>query len=557
MNQNPNNYRPAQGTDNSRRVQNPAPGQHPGNGAYDPRRAGQVQERRPAYPNPQNPQAYPPRQGAQNSQGYPPRQNSQQQRPNPASQSYSPRSGQNPSYPRSATGAAYGSNPAYNPGNAGGRRQRDAMMNGRPATAAVQRREPAKRQKKPFRLNGGFVGFLLLAAVVLGISIWTIQRAGWNQKNPSLPDGEIVNVPEGSSPSSLDSAPEAGETGGSAESPDSAEPAETPANPDNSENAVPGGEGESAGTETPEPPAPETPAVLPPDEPAPDENDVNLTLYDTVTVGNASVSEGDLILVNANHAYSGGDAYAVGRDMKNAYSDRTGRLKVAATDINLKNEAFDALEKMVVDLEADTGSHDLLITSGHRTVAEQQEVWDYYLGSRGEEYTNAYVAKPGYSEHNTGLACDLSFYTDAGASVPVSEYEHGWWLAANCARDGFIRRYPDDKADITGISFEPWHFRYVGIPHAYICVRNNWCLEEYTEGVKAYSAEGKMLYVAEDGTVSEVSVTDGLPTSGGWLVYYAAKSPAGGQTDIKVPRGSDYEISGNNADGFVVTVDLR
>ena len=66
-----------------------------------------------------------------------------------------------------------------------------------------------------------------------------------------------------------------------------------------------------------------------------------------------------------------------------------------------------------------------------------------------------------------------------------------------------------------------------------------------------------MLYVAENGTVSEVSVTDGLPTSGGWLVYYAAKSPAGGQTDIKVPRGSDYEISGNNADGFVVTVDLR
>ena len=152
---------------------------------------------------------------------------------------------------------------------------------------------------------------------------------------------------------------------------------------------------------------------------------------------------------------------------------------------------------------------------------------------------------------------DQKHESNAERSAPVSEYEHGWWLAANCARDGFIRRYPDDKADITGISFEPWHFRYVGIPHAYICVRNNWCLEEYTEGVKAYSAEGKMLYVAEDGTVSEVSVTDGLPTSGGWLVYYAAKSPAGGQTDIKVPRGSDYEISGNNADGFVVTVDLR
>ena len=165
--------------------------------------------------------------------------------------------------------------------------------------------------------------------------------------------------------------------------------------------------------------------------------------------------------------------------------------------------------------------------------------------------------KPGFSEHNTGLACDVSFYTDDGASIPVSEYEHGWWLAANCAREGFIRRYPEDKVDITGIANEPWHFRYVGIPHARICSSRNWCLEEYVEGVKAYTADGVMLYVAADGTVSEVNAAEGLPTSGGWLVYYVPKTAAGGVTEVRVPRGSDYEISGNNADGFVVTVDLR
>jgi D-alanyl-D-alanine dipeptidase/carboxypeptidase len=195
--------------------------------------------------------------------------------------------------------------------------------------------------------------------------------------------------------------------------------------------------------------------------------------------------------------------------LKNAYRDRTGRLKVAATDIGLLPVAFDALERLVVDLEEDTGSHDLLITSGHRTVAEQQEIWDYYLNTNGEAYVNAYVAKPGFSEHNTGLACDVSFYTDDGASVPVSEYEHGWWLAANCAREGFIRRYPEDKVDITGIANEPWHFRYVGIPHARICSSRNWCLEEYIEGVKAYSADGTMLFVAADGTVSEVNAEAG------------------------------------------------
>ena len=103
----------------------------------------------------------------------------------------------------------------------------------------------------------------------------------------------------------------------------------------------------------------------------------------------------------------------------------------AVLSIGLLPVAFDALERLVVDLEEDTGSHDLLITSGHRTVAEQQEAWDYYMNLNGEEYTNAYVAKPGFSEHNTGLACDVSFYTDDGASIPVSEYEHGWWLAAH------------------------------------------------------------------------------------------------------------------------------
>ena len=66
-----------------------------------------------------------------------------------------------------------------------------------------------------------------------------------------------------------------------------------------------------------------------------------------------------------------------------------------------------------------------------------------------------------------------------------------------------------------------------------------------------------MLYVSTDGSVSEVDVTDGLPVSGGWLIYYAPKTSAGGTTDIRVPRGSEYEISGNNVDGFIVTVDLR
>ena len=447
--------------------------------------------------------------------------------------------------PASATGAAYGSDLA---GSAAGRRQRDAMVNRQ--AVRNQKREPVKRVKKPFRFNWGVAVFVLLCAVVVGVSVWQIQKAGWNETGIAAPSGPVVNAEPGGSGNGLPDAPDAGETG----TPEDGEPAGSGQVENPPAESTPDQNAASGGTD-PEP-VPDDGALVP-DTPVEDENAVNLTLYDTVTVPNSSLNVGNLILVNASHGYSAGDVFAEQDQLRNAYRDRTGRLKVAATDIGLLPVAFDALERMVIDLEEETGSHDLLITSGHRTVAEQQEVWDYYMNTNGAEYTNAYVAKPGYSEHNTGLACDVSFYTDEGASIPVASYEHGWWLGANCMREGFIRRYPEDKVEITGISNEPWHFRYVGVPHAWICTSRNWCLEEYIEGVKAYSSDGLMLYVTSDGAVSEVDVRDGLPTSGGWLVYYVPKSAAGGQTEIRVPRGSDYEISGNNADGFIVTIDLR
>ncbi len=492
--------------------------------------------------NPQNPAVRNGAQGNYPRNAYP--QNGNPQNAQRQGGAYNPRGAYPANRPASATGAAYGSRVPGASGSAAGRRQRDAMVNRQTATA--QRREKARRVKKPFRFNWGVALFVLLCAVVLGVSIWQISRAGWNENRIAAPDGPVTNAELSASDAGtgLPSAPEAGEQGTE----------DSPGAEENGASASEPEENSGLGAVTPEEPSAEEPS-LSAQTPSDEEPAVNLTLYDTVSVDNTDIDQGNLVLVNASHGYSAGDAYV--NQLKNAYLDRTGRLKVASTDIGLLPVAFDALERLVVDLEEDTGSHDLLITSGHRTVAEQQEIWDYYLNTNGEAYVNAYVAKPGFSEHNTGLACDVSFYTDDGASVPVSEYEHGWWLAANCAREGFIRRYPEDKVDITGIANEPWHFRYVGIPHARICSSRNWCLEEYIEGVKAYSADGTMLFVAADGTVSEVNAADGLPTSGGWLVYFVPKTGAGGVTEVRVPRGSDYEISGNNADGFIVTVDLR
>ena len=89
------------------------------------------------------------------------------------------------------------------------------------------------------------------------------------------------------------------------------------------------------------------------------------------------------------------------------------------------------------------------------------------------------VAKPGTSEHQTGLAVDLCAkdyqLLDEGQEA-TPEYQ---WLCANCAEYGFIVRYPDGKSDVTGIIYEPWHFRYVGRAAAREIMADGLCLEEY------------------------------------------------------------------------------
>lgn len=293
-------------------------------------------------------------------------------------------------------------------------------------------------------------------------------------------------------------------------------------------------------------------------ETQPEEEEV--PLFTTVSTSNSELYNGDLILVNYEHAYVAPESI----DLTNAYEGRTGnadigRLKVSQTTTSMESEAFSALESLVVNLKKATGTSDLMIVSGYRTYQDQVDIYDGYVKSNGEEYAKAYVANPGYSEHQTGLACDLTFYTSDGYSVPIPDYEYGSWIPENCMYDGFVRRYPEDKVDITGISYEAWHFRYVGVPHAYAMTTLNYCLEEYLNYLKEYTADTKMLHIKDDMSLENievVSLSDNT-VSGGWLVYYVPVSSEDA-TDIPVLNGySDIEISGNNYDGYIVTVTLN
>ena len=114
-----------------------------------------------------------------------------------------------------------------------------------------------------------------------------------------------------------------------------------------------------------------------------------------------------------------------------------------------------------------------------------------YSKAEATEEAGTVVAVPGMSEHATGLALDL-----ASKSYPVLEEEQEntdayQWLMQHCMEYGFILRYPKDKEEITGIIYEPWHFRYVGVEHARIIMEQGLCLEEYLEQYIADTTEDR------------------------------------------------------------------
>ncbi|MGJ7921677.1 M15 family metallopeptidase [Neobacillus sp. LXY-4] len=149
----------------------------------------------------------------------------------------------------------------------------------------------------------------------------------------------------------------------------------------------------------------------------------------------------------------------------------------------MRKEAAQALEKMFLD--AQSSGLTLQAVSGYRSFERQVALFDAEVSRVGRDLAVQAVAVPGNSEHQTGLAMDIS---SESANLNLSEQfestEEGKWLAANAHRFGFILRYPKGKEAITGYQYEPWHFRYVGEKAAKLIFKKNMTLEEYFEVVK-------------------------------------------------------------------------
>lgn len=127
---------------------------------------------------------------------------------------------------------------------------------------------------------------------------------------------------------------------------------------------------------------------------------------------------------------------------------------------------------------------DLEIESAYRSYDKQKLIYEETLKENGLDYVNKYVAKPGYSEHQTGLAVDLAIFKNGDYLINddfIKEKNICNFIKENCYKFGFILRYPFDKGKITGYNYEPWHLRYVGNNLALYLKENNLTLEEYYE----------------------------------------------------------------------------
>lgn len=132
---------------------------------------------------------------------------------------------------------------------------------------------------------------------------------------------------------------------------------------------------------------------------------------------------------------------------------------------------------------------DLVVTSGWRSWAYQEQLFEDKVArvmsgtgldrAAAEEAAAEEVARPGTSEHQLGLAVDIISNAHPELNEAWAETEEAQWLKAHCAEYGFILRYPPEKSEITGITWEPWHFRYVGEEAAVYIMENELCLEEY------------------------------------------------------------------------------
>ncbi|MBX9958197.1 VanY-A/VanY-F/VanY-M family D-Ala-D-Ala carboxypeptidase [Peribacillus simplex] len=238
-----------------------------------------------------------------------------------------------------------------------------------------------------------------------------------------------------------------------------------------------------------------------------------------IEITEEQIHQGNLLLVNSEYAV---EQAGIQSDIINLFTHKglTTGYQLPNNEIKLSEEIAEKFSEMIAAAEED-GVSNFLISSGYRDFDEQNRLY--------KEMGADYALPAGHSEHNLGLALDVG-----STQMKMKEAPEGKWIEENSWKSGFILRYPANKTDITGIQYEPWHIRYVGLPHSAIMQEMNLALEEYLD------------YLKDEKSIS-VSVERKKYT----ISYYPISQ--NGTIEVEVPANEQYEISGNNMDGVIVT----
>lgn len=186
------------------------------------------------------------------------------------------------------------------------------------------------------------------------------------------------------------------------------------------------------------------------------------------------IDKGYLILVNKEHSL----------DKEYEPQDLTETIYFAKDRSPLwrkmREEAATAFHRLSEDAKAE--GLEIVVTTCYRSYDFQSQLYYGYVNTKGQEWADKYSAKPGTSEHQTGLAADCSSPSvNYQLTVDFENTEEGKWLSENAYKYGFVIRYEKGKEEITGYSYEPWHIRYVGEKAAKVTKEKNFALEELIE----------------------------------------------------------------------------
>ena len=174
-------------------------------------------------------------------------------------------------------------------------------------------------------------------------------------------------------------------------------------------------------------------------------------------------------------------------------SKKSGDMYVVSKGMQLNEECAQAL--IALSDAAREEGYRLYLKSAYRSYQTQKTMY-YNRLKKNNGKDDGWVSKPGASDHQTGLGCDVvpRSWKDKSMNGKMGKEPECIWMAEHCHEYGFIIRYPADKEDVTEINYEPWHLRYVGIPAATYIMENGLCLEEFSwqlqEAIQQFLADG-------------------------------------------------------------------